>query len=123
MTFSITSIAKSDDQVIRLDKGTPAPYSGVLMPNSVALDLRNAVVDRDGYKLINDSLTRSLDFYKSDQKISADEVNILTTRNTDLATTLKSSQDSLDTTRVIWFVLGIAVTGLAVYGVKNISNK
>lgn len=107
---------------MRLEKGTPAPYTGVLMPDSVAIELKNAVVERDGFKLINESLTKSIDFYKENDTINDSKVQILLDRNNELAESLRDSKEFNNTQRIIWFVLGIAVTGIAVYGVKQISN-
>jgi hypothetical protein len=125
LSISLIGSVKSnaDDQVIRLEKGTPSPYTGVLMPDSIAKDLRDAVVDRDGCKLINESLNKSIEFYRENESLNQEKVNILLQKNNELAESLRDTKDFNNTQRLIWFVLGIVVTGIAVYGVKQISNK
>jgi len=123
LTFSTGSIKSNADDVVRIEKGTPAPYTGVLMPDSTATQLRDAVIERDGYKLLNESLTKSIDFYKENDKLNEEKAQILLKRNNELASTLKETRDFNSTQRTIWFILGIAVTGIALYGVKSLSDK
>lgn len=103
-----------------LDKNQPAPYAGILFTTQDAQDLRKQLIDLDTTKMINTSLTKSIDLYKSNEDLYQKEKQILLDRNDNLAKTLYSQQHLNDLEKVGIFVLGIAATGLAIWGVGQL---
>ena len=102
-----------------LDKGQPAPFSGVLFSNKKGNEIRRQLIEGDGYKLINESLVKSIDLYKENDKLQREKVNLLLTENINLNNRVDSLKKTNDIERIIWFSLGVLATGFALYGAKK----
>lgn len=118
MTFS--TVGKSDATF--LDKDQKAPYQGLLFPIDEAQSIRKDLIERDYLKLENLSLKRSVDLYKGNESIYQEQKTILLDQNDKLAKSLYAERQVTNWERLGWFVLGIGVTGLAIYGVKQITH-
>lgn len=101
-----------------LEEGTPAPFSGYLIPPSTTKELKDAVIERDGFRLINTSLEKSISIYKQNEVLYTDKVNVLVNQNDNLAKSLESARSTSDLTKILWFGLGVVATGFAIYGAK-----
>jgi hypothetical protein len=114
LNCSISSIARSEESII-LEKGKPAPYTGFLVPRERVLELRKTELDNQEYKLLNESLTRTVNIYKSNESLSEKQVNILLERNDKLSQELNKSRSMSNFERGLWFFGGMVVTGAAAY--------
>jgi hypothetical protein len=114
LNCSISSIARSEESII-LEKGKPAPYPGFLVPRERVLELRKTELDNQEYKLLNESLTRTVNIYKSNESLSEKQVNILLERNDKLSQELNKSRSMSNFERGLWFFGGMVVTGAAAY--------
>ena len=119
----ISSIAlnvpsRAEDAVI-LQKNSPAPFTGILMDNTMVNDLRKASVERDGLVNLNASLTRSMTLQddiitrQNNQKIT------LLDQNDKLALRLGEERSIGTWERIGFMALGIAASGMAALAYKK----
>jgi hypothetical protein len=101
--------AYGGDDVIHLDKGSPAPFSGFLITPDKADSIRNMKIDLDTANKVNAVLL-------DNQKIYEERVNNYKSHSEDLAKQVESLKDNSMLSKVGFFVLGAAVTGLVAYG-------
>lgn len=112
----------ADIQTMYLPSGTPAPFSGFLFTQS---DANQAAQNKQAvatYKLINESLTTSLNLETKSRQDSDAKVVIL---QNDLANTNKALSEVKSATmweKVMWFGFGVLATGLAVDGAYKLSQ-
>ena len=118
LTITSNSYAAQKEESRFLEEGTPAPFSGYLIPPSTTKELKDAVIERDGFKLINTSLEKSISIYKQNETLYTDKVNVLVNQNDNLAKSLESARSTSDLTKILWFGLGVVATGFAIYGAK-----
>jgi hypothetical protein len=112
----------SADQAVGIDKGQPAPFSGVLMDQEKANAVKIGLQERDLYKQIVDSQSRSLDLLKQNNTYAENKVNLLLEQNDKLAERLQSAQSLNNWERVGLVILGMAFVLGGAYAVKGISK-
>ena len=109
LIFSIN--ARTEDTIF-LDKGKPAPYSGILFTEEKAQSIRKELLESD---------KTSLKLESADSKV-AGLGQIISLKDTEIELYRKQNQDLLkaektsESMRYIWFGLGVLATGMAVYG-------
>lgn len=118
LIFSVNVIA---DPVL-LNKDDKSPYQGLLFSISEAQDLRKELIDKDYLKLQNDSLNRSLELYKSNENLYTQQKQLLLDQNDKLAKSLYQERQVTNWERLGFVLLGIGITGLAVYGAGQIAK-
>lgn len=104
----MTQIARADSTLL-LNKNQPAPYTGILMPESTAQTARQAELDLPQYKSL-------LILEQSNNGFLNQKVNLLQTDNKNLSDSLQKQETSNTLEKVLIFLGGVAITGLAVYG-------
>jgi hypothetical protein len=104
--------------VIYLEKNKPAPYSGVLFPESKAEDLRRQVIDSQIIAVQKEGLAKELDIQQRIVRLKDEEIELYRTQNN----TLVKANSSSETLKWVYFGLGIVVTGAAVYGARSLSK-
>lgn len=109
-------ISTNDKDVVLLEKGTEAPFKGYLFPEHKVLKIRQELIELDNLKLIEKSYQRSIDLYKDNEEAMTFKVNALLEQNDKLSDALYKQKDRDSFETRLWFVLGMTVTGLAVYG-------
>ena len=108
----------STDEVIYLDKGRSAPFSGVLMPDKVARDLRSELLEKDKLEIL----------HKTEQFKNENLNKIITLKDSEIELYRKQNErlvklkDNNNTINYVWFGLGVLVTGLAVYGAGSLAK-
>lgn len=119
MSYWSSSIVQSQaTDSILLNQGQTAPWTGFLVPQERVLSLRNTEIQNKEYKLLNESLERSVVIYKNNEEQSEKQINIALTRNTDLAKELASARSTSDLERIIYVILGAA----AMYGGAKVAK-
>ncbi len=108
--------------VTKLNKDEKAPYEGYLFPPQKASELKDAVIERDGYKLLNHSLEKSLELQKKNIDLQEQKVDIVLEQNFKLTKSLNDERSMTSWERIGWFTLGVLGTGLAVYGASKINR-
>lgn len=117
MIFSISLNSWGND-VVFLQEGQMAPYSGVLFPESKANELRGSLLELKIKSIENETIREQRDFYHKVTRIKAEEVESFRVQNQRL---VKQNENN-DTSKLIYFGLGILVSGLAVYGARGLSK-
>lgn len=107
------------NEAVPLEKGSAAPYSGILFDTEKANILKNAVIERDGYKLLNESYERSLKLSQDNQNLYIQQRDLFKEQNDKLATDLYNERQSSTLGHILWFTLGVVATGVAFYGVRQ----
>jgi hypothetical protein len=109
------------DGAITVHKGdvvSPAYDGGSLLNKEKAKKLENQLIDGDACAKENDSYQKSVNLYKSNEIIYNQENSLLLGRNVDLSKALNDAKSTSDLTKILYFTLGIAITGLGIYGAK-----
>ena len=101
---------------IVLKKDEKAPFSGVLLPEDIANQLKNDSIDKYRYKLINESLEKSLTLTKDNLEITEKQNTVLFERNINMTKALNSSREMTNWERIAWFGAGILTSILVTYG-------
>ena len=117
MIFSISLNSWGND-VVFLSKGQAAPYTGILFPEQTANELRRSLLESEIKSLENESLREQRDFYHEVTRIKTEEVESFRTQNQRLV----MQQENSKVQSMIYFGLGVLVTGLAVYGARGLSK-
>lgn len=120
LTFSQN--VKADTSPSYLNKGDASPYAGLLFSVDDANSIRKQLIDLDTSKALNDSLNKSIDLYKNNETFYQQQKQVLLEQNDKLAKSLYEERQMTNWERAGFFVLGIAVTGLAFYGVKQLTK-
>ena len=104
--------------MVFLPKGQAAPYTGILFSESNANELRRAVFDSEIKSIRIETLSEQRDFYHEVSRIKTEEVESFRTQNQ----LLIMKQENSKVQNMIYFGLGVLVTGLAVYGARGLSK-
>jgi len=107
------------EDVIFLPKGSTTQYDGYLFTPEKALKTRKELIELDYIKLENDSQKKSLDLFKLNDQYSKDKIQLLLDQNDKLAKSLYEARELTNWEKVGLFTLGVAVTGLAIYGARQ----
>ena len=105
-----------------LEKGTEAPFQGVLFNITDANKIRVELLEKDTLVFLTESYKRSLDLTDKNMKFKDEQLDIVISRNLDLTKALNSQKSMNDWERVLWFGLGIAVSTLTLYGLNHVSR-
>lgn len=115
----LSNIVLADDSAF-LSKGQAAPWDGILLSPDRAQLARQAEMENKGYKLLNDSLNKSLDLEKAISEDKDKKIDIISKQNDNLSTQLEKSRDTNQWEHILWFGLGVLATGLAVEGASKL---
>lgn len=110
------------ESVILMEKGTTAKCTGFLY--SPDADAQAASDNRDlkYYKLINEKLTTRHDLMLKQSEILDKRLNLYIEQSRVLSQELQRQENVSTWKQVGWFLLGIGVTGVAIYGASQLNN-
>ena len=114
----VNNVAFADDTIV-LNKGQSAPFTGLLLTEDKANEVYN---DIKKYKLLNESLEKSVILYKQNEELYDKKVNILLEQNDKLSENLLQARTTSNWEKILWFGLGFLSVGLGIYGVKAITK-
>lgn len=104
-----------EDKAVVLPKGTQAPYTGLLIPESKAMVLYN---DLSKYKLLSESYERSISLYKGNEEILDRKTKMLLDQNDDLSKKLLDARSTTSWEKAGWFALGFLSVITGAYAIK-----
>lgn len=99
-----------------LNKGDPAPYPGLLFTQPEAKTLQIISIEHDSYK-------KTLDLEQQNMDLLTTKANLLTTDNNNLSKDLYEERQSSNLTKILWFGLGVVLTGATAYGVQKTLSR
>ncbi len=105
---------------VPINKGTPAPFSGILLSKEKAEQVRIELIERDQFKLFNKTLLDNSDLQNKIISNQKNQVETLLKQNEKLIT---KNNTTNNTERLLWFGLGVISSGLAVYGASLLVRK
>jgi hypothetical protein len=110
------------NQAVNIDKDQKAPFSGVLFDKEKANNVKNELIEKDSLVKTNESLNKSINLYRSNQDLVNKENDLLLNQNVKLTENLNSAREMSDIAKIGYFLLGVAVTGAAVYGASRLAK-
>lgn len=113
-----TSLTSRAQDAISIQKGQPAPYSGVLFSEDRANSIRKQLVDKD---ILSVQLSAAEERHiLSEQiiKLKDFEIELFRKQNQRLV----KASETTEAMKIIYFGLGILATGAAVYGAGALSR-
>jgi hypothetical protein len=119
---SFAMASDCQESVTLLDKGTPAPCTGFLFSPDAEAQAASDARDAKYYKLINEKLELRHDLMLEQNEILDKRLKLYMDQSHTLATELHKKESRSTWEKVGWFVLGIGVTGLAIYGAGQLNN-
>lgn len=112
---STINTSLSQDSV-PITKGTPAPFSGILLNKSKAEQVRIELIERDQFKIFNQTLLENSDLQNKIINNQKKQVDILLKQNDNLVEKIEIKEKVSNIEKIVWFGLGIVSAGLSVYG-------
>ena len=106
----------SGESVVLIEKGLPAPFKGYLFPEDKAQEIRKELIELDSLRAMESSYQKSIDIYKKNQDLYDYKTNVLLDQNEKLAKAVSSNKYD----GYIGFAVGILVTGLSIWGAKEV---
>jgi hypothetical protein len=119
LLIGLTTVSNVGAQdAVYIQKGQPAPYSGIIFTESAANELRSEVLEKQKLKLTNLSLQNERDMYKSVAGLKGEQIEQYRRQN-DALLRLDTTNKTMN---YVWFGLGILATGVAVYGARGLAK-
>jgi len=112
LILSLNSFAAD---AVKLNKGDKCPFAGTLLSPSASDKVVAALVNCAAVEATNDSYQKSILLYKQNETYYIKETSELKTQNTQLDTALQKANSNSTFVKILWFGLGVIVTGAAVH--------
>lgn len=123
MLVILTVLGKSNtgfaQDVIKLEKGEPAPYRGILFDEEQANTLYNEI--ETSHQKVT-SLEKINLLYKDNEELYEKKLNILLTQNVNLTNALSNSEKNKEVSKIIWFAAGVSAVVLGAYATQAVSK-
>ena len=122
MVTLVSLINANADQAVDLNKGEPAPFNGVLLDKEKSNKIKNELIEKDALAEKNNSLNRSIDLYRKNESIMNEQNDLLLNKNLELTRTLNDARETSSTTKILYFLGGVILSGAAVYGASKLTK-
>lgn len=106
-----------------IQKGTPTPYTGILLTTEKAEAIRIELIEKDQFALFNKTLLQNEERYVKIVKNQDIAISTLLEQNEKLAKSMDTDKSMTNFERMFWFGLGVAAAGFAVYGAASLANS
>lgn len=124
VSISLPTTSFGNNEVLYLEKGSPAPFQGFLFPKEKAEELRKMNIEFDAIKNINLSLEKSVKLQQDNIELSNNKNKILLDQNDNLAKSLFEARQVTSLEKFLYFGLGVVLTGVTAYGLqKTLINR
>ncbi len=125
LIFVFTVQTALADKAITVETGhvvTKEYDQGTLLDKEKSRKIRDELIEKDGLVKLNESLNKSIDLYKSNEEIMLKQKDLLLNQNIELTKTLNDTRSVSGWEKVGYFILGVAITGAAVYGASKLAK-
>jgi hypothetical protein len=122
LIFSNSAYAGNAIKVHTGDVVKPEFNDGTLLDKEQAERIKDQLIERDAFEKQNDSYEKSIELYKKNEKLYQDQNSLLLNRNIELTKAVNDSRETSDLLKIGYFVLGVAVTGAAVWGASRLTK-
>lgn len=116
LLFSFNICAQS----MHIEKGTPAPYTGHLLTEQKAKEIRKELIEKDALEVFTKALLQEEKRHKQIITNQNEQISILMHHNEKLVKIAQDLESAPTYEKIIWFSLGVAATGFAVYGAAQL---
>ena len=106
-------------EFMKINKGTPAPYEGILITVDRFTDLYKQFQQCEVQKQVNISLLKSLSLMQENEDIYKNEIIELKDQNVKLDTALVKANSNGFWNKAMWLGIGVISTGLIVYAARK----
>lgn len=120
LTFSVT--IKAENDVVSIKKGEAAPFAGILFTEDKANQVRIEVLEQQKLRYMVQSRDEKLGIFSTRIELKDEEIELLRKQNLRIYNQNKTNSSVGTIERIVWFGLGIMVTGAAVYGARGLSK-
>jgi hypothetical protein len=119
LLIGLTSVSNvGAEDAIYIEKGKPAPYSGILFTEERANKIRGELLEKDKLELRLMSAQHEKSMHQSIYGLKEREIELFRTQNE----RLQKLDNTNSTMNYVWFGLGILATGVAVYGARGLAK-
>lgn len=122
MILSIFSITAKANDVVSIKKGNPAPFSGLLFTEDKAREVRLELLELDKNRVMLFSKEQQLSIFQNRLELRDEEIELYRTQNKRLIEQNGANKDVGRVERILWFGLGVIVTGAAVYAAGSLAR-
>lgn len=119
--FSIPAKGDTGTSVV-LNKGTPAPFDGILIDKVKSDNIKNELIDKDTCYQERISLNRELTLFETNSGLKDSQLDLALKQNTNLLTEYNRTVSNDNTMKIVYFGLGLITTGIAIYGASKITK-
>lgn len=116
LTFS--TIAGANTDVVFINKGSAAPFDGILFTETKAKELRSDILESEKTKILLQSQLQKSNTLQQIIKLKETEIELYRKQNQRLLV----DQNISSTLNYVWFGLGVLATGIAVYGAGSLAR-
>jgi hypothetical protein len=118
----LNPVAAADSALkVKAGEAVPKQYDqGTLLDPGQASKIKQQLQDADDCTKENKSYQKSVELYKSNETAYQDENTLLLNRNLSLSKSLNDAKETSDLTKILYFGLGVVITGGAFYGASKL---
>jgi len=125
LVFAFTVNTALADQAVTVRAGDvikPEYDRGTLFDREKAEKVKDELIEKDGLVKQVESYDKTIKLYRSNEEILNGQKDMLLKQNIELTKTLNDTRETSDWLKIGYFVLGIGVAGIAVYGASRLSK-
>ncbi len=117
LSFSVVA-----QESVALQKDAKAPFDGILFTTEKAQSIRKELIEKDQFKLFNETLLQNEVYYKQIIKNDNTQIQLVLEQNTALVKQAEKAGKLTSFEKTLWVVAGVIGTSLAVWGAGNLAK-
>jgi hypothetical protein len=117
--LSFSAVAQES---VALQKDAKAPFDGILFTTEKAQSMRKELIEKDQFKLFNETLLQNEVYYKQIIKNDNTQIQLVLEQNTALVKQAEKAGKLTSFEKTLWITAGVIGTSLAVWGAGNLAR-
>lgn len=117
LNLALGTVCKAEEGAY-LPKGSAAPYEGFIFSVDQSQEIRKTKIERDYYKLTNESLVKSLNLDKDIIAQVQGQTKMALDQNDVISRSLRDERSMTNWERIAWTGVGAAIVLIVFYGIK-----